>query len=184
MVENLRLVGSKLLTANDSDVTSSYTLPASSADDWCQTLTEAGCVNTANVLYSGHSEYGTYYSWRAATAGTGTYSVESGDAISSVCPKGWRLPTGGSSGDFDILYNNYNSYSAIMDTPASYVLSGRYSDASPDDPLQGSRSYEWTSTAVDSGYVYVFAVIKSSTTVYPVISGWKIVGNPVRCVVR
>lgn len=54
------------------------------------------------------------------------------NAAASICPKGWRLPTGGSSGEFQTLYNNYNSYSALISnpvnlTPSGYVnLSSRY----------------------------------------------------------
>ena len=49
------------------------------------------------------------YNWNTATAGTGssvtTYGI---NASGSICPKGWKLPSGGVSGsDFEKLVNAY-----------------------------------------------------------------------------
>ncbi len=58
--------------------------------------------NTTAQIYNGGSKdvkwqegYGAYYNWYAATAGTGNASVttQGQDVNSSICPKGWRLPT-------------------------------------------------------------------------------------------
>ena len=77
MTQNLRIVN-KAITSNDSTVSNSWTIPASSPSGFSD--------NTAsNVYYSGNTTYGSYYTWCAATAGTcnGSYSI---------CSKGWRLP--------------------------------------------------------------------------------------------
>ena len=67
------------------------------------TLTDAGgtaytfkaCTDTNGVVAdSGFA--GNWYNWYAATAGSGTSTMSSGDASDSICPKGWRLP--GNSG--------------------------------------------------------------------------------------
>jgi len=55
-----------------------------------------------------------YYSWTAATAGTGTSSVTSGDAPSSVCPKGWKLPPNSGKGS----YTNFTSAAGIANSAA------------------------------------------------------------------
>lgn len=39
-----------------------------------------------------HYHVGNYYSWNAATAGTGG-SITSGQASASICPTNWKLPT-------------------------------------------------------------------------------------------
>lgn len=49
-------------------------------------------------------EYGCYYNWYAATAGSGTSSTISGDATNSICPVGWILP---SESEFKALINSY-----------------------------------------------------------------------------
>ena len=147
MTQNLRLVGSKKLTSADSNVSSDYTLPASSTSGWCTDAT-ATCYNKQNVLDSGNTTYGVYYSWAAATAGTGTSDITSGsDATSSICPKGWRLPTGGSSGEFNTLYEQYNTSALMQDATngPGFVLSGIRIGSSTE--RQGSGGSYWSSTA-------------------------------------
>ncbi|MBR5621531.1 hypothetical protein IKW75_03585, partial [Candidatus Saccharibacteria bacterium] len=179
MTQNLRLVGTRWLSNTDSNVPSAnyYQLPASSTNGWCINDTEA-CHNTANVLDSGNASYGVYYSWRAATAGSGTYSTTT-SASYSICPKGWRLPTGGSSGEFQALYNKYSSTSAMMsaDGPA-FVLSGFRSGSSTHD--QGSNGTYWSSTAYVSSGAYVLFL--DSSNVYSAGGSLKYAGFTVRCV--
>ncbi|MBQ6127710.1 hypothetical protein IJI69_03405, partial [Candidatus Saccharibacteria bacterium] len=124
MTENLRLIGSFTPTSSDSDVASgsTFVLTASNSGTWCTTQTQA-CYDQSMVLDSGRDDYGAYYNWYAATAGTGTYSVSSGNASGSICPKGWRLPTGGSGGEYQVLYTKYNSSALMLGTP-NFTLSG------------------------------------------------------------
>lgn len=74
--------------------------------------------------------YGTLYNFYAATAGTVSGEDSRSDAQYDICPAGWRLPTGGDSGEFQALYNQYNS-SALMMAPiaengAAFALSGEF----------------------------------------------------------
>ena len=58
--------------------------------------------------------YGVYYNWYTAVAGTlGTYSNNSYEipadgkpqtASGDICPSGWKLPTGGTYGDYNDMY--------------------------------------------------------------------------------
>ena len=52
---------------------------------------------TVNGDELAHYIVGNHYQWNAATAGTGG-SITEGQATSSICPKGWRLPTSGVDG--------------------------------------------------------------------------------------
>ncbi len=79
MTSSLRIVN-KTLTPNDSNVTSNYTVPASSSSGW----RNDNHIESQNVLYM-DTHVGAYYTWCAATAG-----CHEGQ---SICPKGWRLPT-------------------------------------------------------------------------------------------
>lgn len=135
MIENLRLTGSRTLTSSNSDVSSSFTLPAST-----DSFSKGSSSDPIQINASSASQYGVYYSWYAATAGTGTYSMNSGNAASSICPKGWKLPTGDSGGDFENMAKKYGSgtdsatFTALRATPVpGFLLSGYYVYSSSGD---------------------------------------------------
>ena len=171
MTQNLRIAG-KTLTPTDSDVTSNYTIPASSRSDF-------NSYDTSNAYVDSD---GGFYNWYAATAGTGTtaLTVNGQNTTVSICPKGWRLPTGGGSGEFLVLYNNYNSSSSLRSnlvnlTSSGYVFSNsRY--------YQGSDGYYWSST-VDSSYG-AYSLHLNTSNVDPVNYGTKYYGFSVRCIAR
>ncbi|MBO7699079.1 fibrobacter succinogenes major paralogous domain-containing protein [Candidatus Saccharibacteria bacterium] len=187
MTENLKLVGNATvgytdLTTTDSDVpTAGFRLTSSNSGTWC-TTNSADCDNQSMVLNSGDDSYGTYYNWYAATAGTGTYetSTDGTSVANSICPRGWRLPTGGSSGEFQTLYGYYSSASAMMSSPVNFVLSGYRNGSSTYD--QGSYGYYWSSTAFSSNYAY--SLYLSSSYVNPADFDNKYRGLTVRCVAR
>lgn len=58
----------------------------------------------------------------AATAGEGTHNKSSGNTKSSICAKGWRLPT---SAEYGFLKNKFNQ-SQIQQPPYSFTISGYY----------------------------------------------------------
>ena len=171
MTQNLRIAG-KTLTPADSDVTSSYTIPASSISGFSS-------YDTSNAYVDSD---GGFYPWYTATAGTGTYSLSTNgqNTTVSICPKGWRLPTGGGGGEFQALYNNYNSSSVIRSNPVNLVLSGYVSSSSRYS--QGSDGYYWSSTVYSSSYAYTLYL--NSSNVDPADSRTKYVGFSVRCIAR
>ena len=177
MTENLALAGPKTLTAADSNVSADFTLSASNTGTWC-TSNDSACDDQSMVIDTG-ATYGALYNWYAATAGTGTYSVSSGDVSSSICPKGWKLPsTNGSSTDFQRLYDNYNSTSKMQATDGpAFVRSGyRYGGSTNN---QGSYGGYWSSTAYDSSNAYY--LLLNSSGVYPAYYNDKYYGFSVRC---
>lgn len=167
MTENLRITG-KTITSADSNVTSDFAIPASSTSGF-------NTQDTNNAYVD--STYGGYYTFYTATAGTGGTSLASGNAPSSICPKGWRLPTGGSSGEFQTLYNYYNS-SALMQGEPNFTLSGYPVNGSVYN--QGSYGLFWSSTAGDANYAYDLYL--DSSYVYPVYDHYAGGGFSVRCV--
>ena len=176
MTQNLYLVGPRTLTPADSNVAADFALPASSTS--FGTTNDAAGINIARVNDTGQTDYGAYYNWYTATAGTGTYEMASGNATASVCPKGWRLPTGGSGGEFQTLYDAYgNAADFISNTSA--VPSGNWSTSSI---LQGDSGYWWSSTTYsDVSGPYLFF---SSNISYVDLQnvGYKWDGFSVRCV--
>ena len=169
MTQNLRIAG-KTLTPTDSDVTSNYTIPASSISGF-------SAHDTSNAYVDSD---GGFYTWYTATAGTGTYSMSSGNTTVSICPKGWRLPTGGNSGEFKILYNNYNSSSALRSNPVNFTLSGYVRSSARSG--QGSYGRYWSSTVVLDSVAYHLSLDTSDVSYVNGSDKYK--GYSVRCLAR
>ncbi len=76
--------------------------------------------------YDAHYLVGNYYSWNAATAGTGG-NIEVGNASGSVCPKGWKLPNGTlhlaeEEGSISRLARTYGISNLIISSDQRYNL--------------------------------------------------------------
>ena len=189
MVENLNLAGDSALSADNTDVDATYInsfttsnnltkdgntikLPASATTGFGQD-NYSFVYNSGNTTNCGISGQDTpcysYYSWDAATLGSGrAITTENTDAPYSICPKGWRLPTSGSSssnewkrGDFYKLATAYgaNLESAYIDSSSAtgsnfynnagpgtipgFLLAGRYLGGS----FLSGESYYWSSTS-------------------------------------
>ena len=152
-----------------------------------------GVTYDANTqTYDAHYLAGNYYSYVAATAGTGASVTTRGDkATDSICPKGFELPTSGSSfnstpGSFyNLLTNAYNISSnttggtAMRSAPLFFVRSGyvyptRYLSNA------GSLGYYWSSVATSSSYAY--SLYFNSSNVSPSSDTYRYRGQSVRCV--
>ena len=172
MTQNLRIIN-KTITPADSDVTSNYTIPASSINGFSSNNTSNAYVDSDGGLYT----------WYTATAGTGTraISTQGQNAPASICSKGWRLPTGGNSGEFQALYNNYNSSSALRSNPVNLTLSGHmYSNSRY---FQGSDGTYWSSTVYSDSYAYGLFLNTSNVNHTTYYSG-EFDGFSVRCLAR
>ena len=172
MTQNLRIIN-KTITPADSDVTANYTIPASSLSGF-----DPGIYNTSNAYVDSD---GGFYNWYTATAGTGTQalSAQGQNTTVSICPKGWRLPTGGNGGEFNILDNSYDS-SFLRSIPVNLTLSGNVAISSRGG--QGSYGEYWSSTIYSSGDAYDLSLSASnagSAKHYDKINGFS-----VRCIAR
>lgn len=185
MLQNLALAGGTTLNTTTSNV--SYTLPSSSTSGFSS--------DTTAYMYNGShtdgaadstSNTGAYYSFLAATAGTGTGS--SGNASGNICPKGWRLPTGGASGEFVALAKAYGGTGNSGDANIKYgsnfsnaykaALVGYYYNSS----LRSSGLFGlwWSSTFSLSTVGYYLYIDTSGGN--PQNDDNKRNGFPVRCV--
>lgn len=157
MTQNLRLTTdslastghSNVLTSLDTDMRASdnYTLPISSLNGF------DGSSSYLNEMYYAEDETnGAYYSFIAATAGTGDASLISGDAPSSICPKGWKLPSySGDSSYANLLtaagiQNDLAGSRKITAAPYSFAYAGYASNG--DLILPGREGDYWTRTAL------------------------------------
>ena len=135
--------------------------------------TGAACANNGACIMNGNTvmteqiaDGGYYYSWYAATAGTGTSSMASGDAAGSICPKGWRLPanyTSSTTKSYGALMREYigssgyiagNYISILEDSPLNFHRNGYYDDAVLRNKNISGPS--WSNTASTQEYGYFF----------------------------
>ena len=166
MTQNLRLSGGRTLTSADSNVASSWFFPDNSLTSG-NSYTEARFILSDDPRYA--KEYGGYYNYCAASAGSVCSSSSAQDATQSICPAGWTLPTGGS--------NSQQSGIASFVDAFSPVYSGYYDYGS----LRNTGSYgRWWSATAGSSYnqyylLYSGSSLNTNTNV-------KLLGISVRCI--
>ena len=115
----------------------------------------------------GSGKIGVYYNYCAASAGNycfgrGSTSAgsPSGNATEDICPKGWRMPTGGSSGEYQALYTAYSSDGTSFRNALSTPRSGNFTNGSASK--QGDTGYFWSSTYGSADGMYTLRVYYDS----------------------
>ena len=197
MLENLRLVPSSttfsssntngptadFISAAPSSSTSNVLCNANNSACMDQIQFNANNLNTSltpayntNNTTSYWLSYGVMYNWYTATAGNGLYSRSSGSATGDICPTGWRLPTGGSSGDYSALTKK----GTVTNFPFNFINSGDFNNKVPGG--RGTFGRWWSSTATNNNAAYRLGI--SSTGATPTGSWNKWDGFAVRCIVK
>ena len=140
MTQNLRLAGGRTLTPADSDVDSNWIFPNNSltAGD---SYTKARFILSDDPRYA--TEYGGYYNYCAASAGSVCEQTEM-DATQSICPAGWTLPTGGSNSQQSGLTNSMDAFSPVY---SGLYVNGRLNNT-------GFYGVWWSATASGSNFQY------------------------------
>ena len=171
----------KTLTNGTSDTATTYTEPKYYIPSGANPTTEPTNPSTSTT---GTGQYGYLYNWCAAMGGqTPACQNASGSGFTSasVCPSGWRLPTGGSTGEFTALNNAVNSGSTTTDAGlrSSWLAqrSGRWIGGFVS---QSSSSFYWSSSQASA--TNAFYLLFYSTYVYPADLSSKAGGRAVRCV--
>ena len=187
MMENLDLGRTTLTTDLTSANTNlSTTVTASTFNGWkktsgSQTYTAGEFINVSGTDATSGTAYGTLYNYYAASAGTISGSSNSSDASYDICPAGWRLPTGGSSGEFQALYTKYNSNAlmraSIENNGAAFALAGRFLNSTP--ASQGSIGNYWSSTRGNDANMYGLFLYTSSAS--PANHDGRYCGYSIRC---
>ena len=137
--------------------------------------------DTTTTSYgAGSGKIGVYYNYCAASAGSYCYPSGSstGDATEDLCPAGWRMPTGGTSGEYQTLYTAYSSNAANFRNALSTPLSGGFDGGSADG--QGTDGVFLSSTRSDGNSVYIPSV--DSNSVYLTDDNYRYFGYSMRCV--
>lgn len=223
MVDNMKYKGEGITVSNIGDGTEGITLNDTdgrynTVDGTNSTATSGTGANWDKAFYnnpmvasycygdsiqSSYTKCGYLYNWYAATAGSGTYnaSTEGTNVAGSICPTGWRLPSGTSSdtsptasgtsivaADYAVLDASMNSGSLSYGfTPGYYVgwqfggaWSGVFAGAWVNNlELQGSSGYYWSSTNYSTLYATYLSFTSSDITLGHYN---KYGGSAVRCV--
>ena len=187
MTQNLRIIG-RSISSSDSDMTSgSYTIPN---DQPSAFSTSSDNQNSNHAYYGGNTSYGAHYTWYSATAGSGNSSLTTANAVApnSICPKGWKLPTGGAGGNFKniaTLYNissNSTGSNILRNEPLNFIYAGCILYSNGELYAQSSEGHYWSSTVYDSNHAYYLRFRNSDA--YPQIDNYRPYGFSVRCIAR
>lgn len=215
MTTNLNLAGGTEIEGTKSDVPEGYTLPTDngfqSGNKLPASSTSGFRSDTTAYVYNSGNKTNTcttpgcysYYSWTAATAGSGLSITEDNtDAEYSICPNGWHLPstrTGtDDSSDFRALMIAYGGSSSVATyntstiptgatiygkigpstTVPSFLLTGYYYGSSSGNG--GSYGYYWSATSLSS--TYARRLVFDSSSVSSAGNGNRRNGFAVRCV--
>jgi len=174
-------------TAAVSNWTSSYSYSAPLVNMASKDVIPTDATSTA-----GGYKVGGYYNYCAASAGSYCYGdgtsegTSSGNATEDICPAGWRMPTGSTSGEFSALANTiYGSTGSTSDATAyanyrsalHLPLSGYFYNGSPFN--QGSIGYWWSSTRNDTYNMYSLSV--NTSAISPASYDNRRSGRSLRC---
>ena len=148
--------GTITLTPDDTDITSNFTLPAHST-------TSSTTPNIARIRItnnSGNNNNGTYYSYMAAVLNSNSYSNST--YTTSVCPKGWDLP---SNTQFTNLQSksSYSSSNRPTAAPSSFLATGGFTNGATF--YQTSYGFYWTGTRASDTVAYGARVSSTSIAV-------------------
>ncbi len=195
MLQDMKLgktTDSMTLTAATSDVSNNFVLNNKLSDGRFHAYTVDGePYQNNNSEYYCTEDYGCYYNWYTATAGTGTtyISTSQAQATASICPAGWALP---SQPQFSALYSSYPSATLMeVDNPTTtkenttgkipgFLLNGYYYKFGAND--LGSYGSYWSRSAYSAQDAYYLDL--NTSGVYPASYVSKYLGFAVRCVLE
>ncbi len=150
----------------------------------------SACVGSG-WLTSGDTHYhaGNYYSLASATNNTSKDVSSGSNAVGSICPAGWQLPTNSSKSDngsfkkLAAVYNISNSSSGgtILRSDPMYFIPGGFVVSGNLDQLGATGNY-WASTMRDNSYVYILSFGTNYANVDA--GGAFYYGMSVRCLVQ
>ena len=188
MIDDLRL-GSATITqtisSENTNISSntSFTMPAFSS-----TLSTNRSTPQANGSKAGQvinhfgdttGKGGVYYNYCAATAGTVCNHNDTRNATEDICPAGWRLPTGGTGGEQETLFNQFGTV-AGMQVGASLTYGGWYNYNSIRE--FETASWTWSSSGASSNKAHVMFIGRTMKSFTDGAS--EAYGENIRCVMK
>ncbi len=173
-------------TSGNSYTEPRYYIPTGANPTTTPTVPSA---NTAGGGSGGERQYGYLYNWCAAMGGQATTAcanalTPAADMNTTVCPAGWRLPTGTSTtGEFALLNSAINGGASGTDAGLrTEWLAQRGSLWNSGFDGQGNYSRYWSSTQTPSSATSALNFYFYSTSVNSSSSSNKGYGFAVRCI--
>ena len=166
MTQNLRIGSGVRLTHEDSNIAAEATFTVTSTD-MAVSFTEAKAYDSGNI------DYGYYYNYCAATAGTICTDSDSTEAIYDICPSGWHIPN---KTQAQTIGTNSSTNVAAF----SPVYSGHYYNNKASDI--GSYGEWWLSTASSLAANRYFLYYYSGNLYYNPADYSRRYGLPIRCI--
>ncbi|MBR3319969.1 BspA family leucine-rich repeat surface protein [Candidatus Saccharibacteria bacterium] len=179
------------VTDSDADPTNDFTSWVKASGTYSFTnpdIVPITASNSGNGLAedSYGNKYGALYNFAAASAGTYAYASNAGidNAYYDICPSGWRLPTGGDSGEYkQFITDGYalsgSAGATYIQSTLKFPLAGRFhEEGTPDN--QGTFGNYWTSTRIINQNMY--AMYFSTSSVNPASDNNRRTGRSVRCI--
>ena len=207
MTQNLRLTRETIkakdssnttgkVTSADTNTNSDYSIPASTTGAFSNTKGDDTHYDNQQVRAAENEIYGAYYSYNVATLNK-VWDKDIGQADYDICPKGWRLPTGGSNGEFYTLVNQYpgvgrpttgleqnGGFYGYWFGAANTASGGAFFPAAGfmDSSLSytGSHGYYWSSMINNVTNAYILGF--SSSSIGPTGAVNRHLGSSIRCI--
>ena len=134
MTQNLRITRESIqakdpgnttgkVTPDNTNTNSNYEIPASATGEFSDTKDDNGFYINQQVRAATDNDYGAYYSYNVVTLNK-VATQNSGTTVYDICPKGWRLPTGGDSGEFRALALIYPAGSFLGTNAIGWTTNG------------------------------------------------------------
>lgn len=140
MTQNLRITGTisaDLSNFSGSDFNVSQYSLDSSDSSYSGHCDETNSYNYACAKDSGRTDYGVWYNYYAASAGTIKTDNNSTEAASDICPSGWRLPT---NSEFSGITSSSSAFSPVY---GGVYANGTLNNASIVGAWWSSTAYYW-----------------------------------------
>ncbi|MBQ6438093.1 hypothetical protein IJJ12_01765, partial [bacterium] len=149
-------------------------------------------VGLYGVAYSPGSNYEGYlYDWQAAMQRADTYygvAYAGPEGVQGICPTGWHVPTGGSSGELKALSDATGTnttfffggnYCASGNRCISGIIRGHNSTVD----FLGTRIHIWSSTSNTATYAttYSYGLQAQADLVNPAVDSNRFAGFSIRC---
>ena len=160
-----------LLASHDTDLPTGKTFKAPASTTDFETVDSTTTRVSPKILTD--STYGGYYSFAAAIASTTAYSTSDQNITTSICPKGWDLPTSAQYDNLRTISGN-TTYAKMNAAPYSFIYAGYRNGTSFSS--QTSTTRLWTSTNYNAQYAYYTSAYSTSSYNY------KRYGESIRCV--
>jgi len=190
LLDNLRLGGANPieLTQANSNVTANFTLPGSISSGFGSfTLPQINSDSKYDISSYGSTtaQMGNLYNYCAVSAGTicDAEGVNENDASEDICPAGWRLTTGGASGDWKNLSDAVNDVDNLISS-LRLVGSGAYSSAGLTD-VDAANYWASTKTA-NNGQMHGagFLLDENNLRISPTAFNHRNYGFSARCIAK